>query len=162
MDTGAPLPHLLTDGQRAVLLFHAGLTPDPDWDGTTVTIVDAASPENRHVSWVIFDGVYLSSLGPPNNEALAGHPLYGAGLGAYRAHEVHNSDLVRTLEELNRVHRHHRSEAFDALHHLIVTFHDETFECLCRSWETGVISASFPQALGQAVQSLRVGPAAFS
>ncbi len=50
MDVGAPLPHLLTDGQRALLIFHAGLPADPNWVGTTVTVVDAGSPEVRRIS----------------------------------------------------------------------------------------------------------------
>ncbi len=162
MDVGAPLPHLLTDGQRAVLIFHAGLPADPDWDGTTVTVVDPGSPEVRRISWVIFDGVCQVSLGPPNDEALAGHPLYGAGLRHYQAHEVHNSDTIDTFEGRNRVHPHHRPEAFNALHHFIITFHDETFEGVCSSWSSGEIEADFEQALGQAVHALRVGPRALS
>ena len=65
IDVGAPLPHLLADGQRAAVVFHAGLTPDAGWDGSTVTVVDPAAEVERNLGWVIFDGVYHVSLGPP-------------------------------------------------------------------------------------------------
>jgi len=161
IDIGAPLPHLLTDGQRAVVIFHAGLPADPTWDGTTVTVVDPGTSEFRRISWVIFDGVYQATLGPPNDEALASHPLYDAGLSAYQAHEVHNSDLIATLEGRNRVHPHHRPERFDALRHLIITFHDETFECVCSSWSSGEIEADFENALAMGIQVLHSSDAPF-
>ena len=91
IEVGAPLPHLVSDGTRAVVVFHAGLAPDPKWDGFTVTVVDPGADVDRNLGWVIFEGVYSVSLGPPNDEALAGHPLYGAGLEYYSAHEVRDS-----------------------------------------------------------------------
>ncbi len=80
IDPGAPLPHLVADGLRAVLVFHAGLPADPDWDGMTVTVVDPKEPTVRRLSWVVFAGVAHVALGGPNDEALSGHPLFDAGL----------------------------------------------------------------------------------
>lgn len=157
IDVGAPLPHLVSDGLRAVVVFHAGLEPDPEWDGSTVTVVDPGADVERNLGWVIFDGVYSVSLGPPNDEALAGHPLYGAGLEYYSAHEVRNSELVAEYERRNRVHPHHKPERFDALTHMIITFHDETLECLCRSWTSGAVTADFDSALLAAKSALRSG-----
>ena len=87
IDVGAPLPHLVADGMRAVVVFHAGLPHDTDWGGRSVTVVDPGESNERNLGWVMFDGVYHGSLGPPNDEALAGHPLHGAGLEYYSAHE---------------------------------------------------------------------------
>jgi hypothetical protein len=36
---GAPLPHLLSSGQRAFVAFYLDI-PDPNWDGTYTRIVD--------------------------------------------------------------------------------------------------------------------------
>ena len=157
IDVGAPLPHLLADGQRAAVVFHAGLTPDAGWDGSTVTVVDPAAEVERNLGWVIFDGVYHVSLGPPNEEALAGHPLYGAGLEYMSAHEVRNSALVAEYERRNRVHPHHKPERFDSLTHVIITFHDETLESLCRSWKAGALTADFDSAIKAAASALRTG-----
>ncbi len=157
IDPGAPLPHLLADGLRAVLVFQAGLDPDPNWDGTTVTVVDPADAAARRLSWIVFEGVAHVSLGGPNDEAQHGHPLYAAGLRHYQAHEVHNSDLVAEMERRNRVHPHHRPEAFQSLRHLIIAFHDETFDCVSRSWTSGTITTSFEDGLVVAVAALRTG-----
>lgn len=97
IDPGAPLPHLVAGGTRAVLLFHAGLPLDPDWDGTTATVVDPNESTVRRLSWVVFAGVSHVSLGGPNDEALSGHPLYDAGLRHYQAHDVHNSQLIASM-----------------------------------------------------------------
>jgi hypothetical protein len=157
IDPGAPLPHLIADGQRAVLVFHAGLPANPGWDGTTITVVDPADSSIRLLSWLVLNGVAHVSLGAPNDEALVGHPLYDSGLRHYRAHEVHNSDLIASMERRNRVHPHHRPESFATLRHLIITFHDETFDCVCRSWTTGTVDASFEDALAEAVSAVRTG-----
>lgn len=157
IDVGAPLPHLVSDGQRAVVVFHAGLPPDPGWDGASVTVVDPGADIERNLGWVIFDGVYHVSLGPPNEEALGGHPLYGAGLEYMSAHEVRSSAVVAEFERRNRVHRHHKPERFDALTHMVITFHDETLECLCRSWTSGALTADFDSALAAARSALRSG-----
>ena len=157
IDPGAPLPHLIADGIRAVLVFHAGLPADPDWDGTTVTVVDPNEPTDRRLSWVVFAGVAHVSLGGPNDEALSGHPLFEAGLRHYQAHEVHNSELIASMERRNRIHPNHRPERFASLRHLIITFHDETFDCVCRSWTAGTVEAAFGDALAMALGAARTG-----
>jgi len=110
-----------------------------------------------NVRWSSFIRDYHVSLGAPNDEALAGHPLHGSGLEHYAAHEVRNSDLIATLEQRNRVHRHHRSESFESLRHVIITFHDETLECVCRSWKAGPFEADFGGAVTASVDALRTG-----
>lgn len=157
IDVGAPLPHLVSDGMRAVVVFHAGLPHNPDWNGRSVTMVEPGDSVERNLGWVMFDGVYHVSLGPPNDEALAGHPLHGSGLDYYSAHEVRNSALVAEFEMRNRVHPHHDPERPDSLIHMIVTFHDETLECLCRSWSAGAMTADFQGALAGAAAALRTG-----
>jgi hypothetical protein len=37
-DVGAPLPHLLADGRRVLLAYYVA-EPDPNWDGTYVTMI---------------------------------------------------------------------------------------------------------------------------
>jgi hypothetical protein len=84
-----PLPHLLANGLRSVLLFHAGLDPGrpgSPWSNRHATV--------RRLSWLVFEGVAHVSLGGPNDEALHSHPLHAAGLRHYQAHEVHNSDVI--------------------------------------------------------------------
>src|SRR5262249_17748356 len=69
-------------------------------------------------------------FGPPNDEALSGHPLYRKGLRHYGVCEVKNSSWVRALERMNRVHPSHHPRMFSRYRHFVFTFHDTTFECI--------------------------------
>ena len=81
------------------------------------------------VAVVIFKGLIALMFVPPNDEALPGHPLYAAGLDSYSLAEVVGSPWIARLEELNSVHPRHRPGVFGG-RHIIVPFHDETFECI--------------------------------
>ncbi len=141
IDPGAPVPHLVTDGLRAVLVFHAGLQPGPEWDGTSVTVVDPADATTRNLGWIVFEGIREVSMGGPNDEGLHEHPLYGSGLVHYQAHEV------QPVEPSSR--------------QVIITFHDETFTCVCSEWSSGSLAADFRTAMALATNALRHGAAAF-
>jgi hypothetical protein len=133
-DSGAPLPHLLANGHRVFLLFYLA-DPDPDWDGTSVRILDPASTDLVPLGIVEIEHVHSVKFGGPNDEALAGHPLYGRGLRAYTAHRVLNSRWIQDEERINAVHPHRGSWA-DRLTHYLFCFHDDTVECLAASITT--------------------------
>jgi len=139
------------------VIFRTGLPSDPTWDGTSVKLVDPTSTEIESIGWVMFEGAYHVSLGPPNDEALSGHPLYGHGLEYYAAHEVTNSVSVAEFENRNRVHPYHRPERFTSLRHVIITFHDETLECLCSAWDSGGIRADLASARTMAAAAIHSG-----
>ncbi|MCP4965056.1 MAG: hypothetical protein GY926_07455 [bacterium] len=61
------------------------------------------------------------------------------------------------MERRNRIHPNHRPEAFASLRHLIITFHDETFDCVCESWTAGTIEAAFGDAIALACGAVRTG-----
>jgi hypothetical protein len=46
------------------------------------------------VGVIVFDGVYEVQFGGVNDEAIEGHPLFGAGLDLYAAHAVLNSEWI--------------------------------------------------------------------
>jgi hypothetical protein len=147
IDTGAPLPHVFSSGSRNVVLFHSGLEPNPAWDGKTVTVIDPQDDDERHFAWMRFDGVMACLFGPPNDEALHGHPLWGHGLEFYSFHTVTDSGWVANLQDRNRVHPCHREEAWKALTHFIITFHDETLEVIAKHYEVGTLETDFKSAI---------------
>jgi len=74
----------------------------------------------------------LSRFGYPNDEALAGHPLYAAGMNTYGGYEVIGSDWKLEVDQQNRV-------AFPDWHgwpvrHFAFVFHDSMFECLAENY----------------------------
>ena len=89
-DVGAPLPHVLSSEGRTFLIYMVS-EPDPAWDGTYVNVIDPSSDAVEPLAIVEFKWCYAHKFGGPNDEVVSGHPLYGKGLEAYRAHEVANS-----------------------------------------------------------------------
>jgi len=82
---------------------------------------------------VVFQGCSIASFGYPNDEALAGHPLYKSGLEHYGFYEVMHFPWPAQLEEQNHV-MFPGSRVFQGDRHFAVTFHDSTFECLAASF----------------------------
>jgi hypothetical protein len=81
------------------------------------------------VALIRFDS-YAHMFGPPNDEGLEGHPLYGRGLDYHNCFEVRESSWIRSFERMNRVHMWHDSARFARYKHFIITFQDSTFECV--------------------------------
>lgn len=113
MDVGAPVPHVVTNGSVTIVVFHVGLPTDPTWDGKTITVVDPSLPETYDLGWVKFSGVAATLLGPPNDEAISGHPLWNAGLEPYCFHIVENSQWRADYATRNQVHPHHKTETVE-------------------------------------------------
>jgi hypothetical protein len=145
-DVGAPLPHLVSNGSRAFVACLAS-QPDPDWDGTYVTVV---SPADEHQSLFVVIEVWGCAeirFGGPNDEAIRGHRLHGKGLGAYRAHEVFNSVWIEQAIEVNSVHPHHSDAPFRQLHHYALLFHDEMLEILGRGIESFLMKGTMREIM---------------
>ncbi|HTB82021.1 MAG TPA: hypothetical protein VK742_00070 [Candidatus Sulfotelmatobacter sp.] len=124
-EAGVSGPLLLQNDNGTILTFNA------------VEIATDDSRGKRGTACIEFDLCFWTTFGYPNDEALSGHPLYGRGLNAYRIFDVHNSHWGRRKIEQNRIAFPNTPE-FNS-RHLIFTFHDSTFECICK----GIKSASF-------------------
>lgn len=130
---GAPLPRIVADEHTCLVGFYLEVR-DPDWDGSSVRVVEPETSEEP-VAVVSFSGYCATMFGPPNDEAFAGHPLSSRGLRPYGAFEVLDSSWIHQLERMNSVHPYHRRERYSELRHLILTFHDSTFECVARGYQ---------------------------
>jgi hypothetical protein len=106
MDTGAPNPVVVREGAVAWVAY---LARDPDFAGWQhPSVIDYLNSHPTEPFGVLrFGEVAKLVLGPPNDERLSEHPLYGRGLDYYQFHRVDPGT------ELNR---------------WIVTFHDETLD----------------------------------
>ncbi len=134
-DTGAPLPALVANEGRLSLVYVVS-GGEPDWSGPYEAVLEAVS-HGPDLAIVDFQGVYAHVLGPPNDEAIEGHPLYRRGLsrGTYR---VESSSWIAALEAQNAVHPGHRAGFLDGYDHILITFKDNVFECVARemTWRT--------------------------
>ena len=141
---GGPLPIALGNEHHLVLAYLVENRP-PDWDGSSTRVVDMDSPEP--VARVTFTRPYAFTLGPPNDEALSGHPLADRGLRPYGAFEIRDSSWIDRLRTMNSVHPQHQDEAFAGYRHLIFTFHDSTFECVAEALSAEVVSGPLSQVV---------------
>jgi hypothetical protein len=89
-------------------------------------------------------------IGSPNDEVLRGHFLWGSGLEFYSAHEVKNSPWVTELMEVDRAHERFDESQWSGRHHFMLTFHDETLECIAK-WTVirTAPGASMPEVLAR-------------
>jgi hypothetical protein len=151
--TGAPLPQLLVNDHRALLMFLVSV-PDPQWDGSYVTVKDPASEQRESLALVEFKRCVSAKLGSPNDEVFAGHPLAGKGLEGYRAQLVKNSRWLAELQRINSVHRGYRPDAWRPCNHYVFWFHDTTFECIAEGFEVELHDCSMPELLAEASRRL--------
>lgn len=131
-DTGAPMPALIA-AKRTFVAFYRNL-PDPMWDGTP-KMRDPLIDEG--VGVIEFTNVTAIQMGGPNDEGMHSHWLWGSGLEQYRAHLVENSPRIEESERSTRL-------------HYVLTFHDETVECLAG----GAIGRTTKGTLSHAVSGL--------
>ena len=143
-DTGAPRPVLLS-GLRTFVAFYLS-TGDSRFDQLDPAGRD---PRTDHgIGIVEFKQVRSVKIGSPNHEVLPGHALWGSGLEYYRAHEVRNSRWITELMDVNRVHERFDEGRWSGTRHFILTFHDQTLECVARSTVTrSALDATMPEAI---------------
>jgi hypothetical protein len=89
-----------------------------------------------------------TKFGYPNDEALAGHPLYSKGVNNYGIYEVLNSSWVSEQEGQNRVSFPDRTD-MSGVRHFIITFHDSTFECLAEDIKLTLSNEPYGQIFGR-------------
>jgi hypothetical protein len=143
-DIGAPLPTIFSNEFDVFLCYYLK-SNDKNWDGTYVKIRNANI--DKGVACITFNRFIQYKFGDPNDEAIAGHPLYKYGLEAYTFFEVKNSEWKNNLMEMNRVHPCHKDEHFNDYRHFIYFFHDTCFEIICMSYKYEIINTNIKEAL---------------
>lgn len=149
---GAPCPMILAGEGYLYLAFFLQDKP-AGWDCSTVRVV-GEDTSGESVALISFTRFYAHYFGPPNDEALSGHPLASRGLQRYSFSEVEDSSWVRTLERMNSVHPYHRPKSFEKLRHFIFTFHDTTFECVAEDFSLSVRDGSVAGVLSDVFRAL--------
>jgi hypothetical protein len=150
---GAPLPHLLSSGRRSFVAFYLEEW-DPDWDGTYVRIVDPSEESEQSLARAEFTGAVAVKLGPPNDEALDGHPLYERGLSGYGAYVVEKSRWLQELIAINRGHERFDPQSWQDKRHFLLVFNDETVEAIARGIEVEPVRTSMRALLNETIERL--------
>ena len=136
-DVGAPLPHVFASDGCTLLTFYVA-EANPAWDGSYVSVKDPRDQSVELLALVEFNGCVSTRFGDPNDEVFDGHPLHGRGLEGYTAQVVVNSIWLEELEAINSVHSQYDPGLWRELRHFVFWFHDNTFECVAKSFEVEV------------------------
>ena len=150
-DGGAPLPHVVSDGSRAILICRASDT-SPGWDQLVTRGVSASDASAFPLIRFSFRGCRSIRFGSPGDEVLSGHPLWGSGLEFYEAHIVRNSAWAKEIEAIRSVHSGYRGPTETT--HYLFAFHDETFEALADDVTVEAFEGSLNSALADAARSI--------
>jgi hypothetical protein len=102
----APCPKVFAEDNQLILSYW-GLD-EPAYRPTTAAL-----------AVVRFRRPYFHMFGPPNEEALTGHPLAESGLYPYGIFRMGKSSLVRSTERMNSVHGYHDPAKIDRMTHYI-------------------------------------------
>lgn len=105
--------------------------------GLSLTYVIGGSGTAR--TRIDFDGALAHYLGWPNDEVLYAHRLYPAGVRPFGAYEVKYSSWITALMSGNRRHLNHDDALFEPYRHFVLTFQDETFECVAKGFAVTLI-----------------------
>ena len=101
---------------------------------TSLAVRASVEDADRRSVVLVWTGVLFSSLGAPNDEAIAGHRLYDKGIREVLwAGGVEQSELVKSLEQQNRVHARHVPTRYDDLEHHVVLLKEGVVEVVARA-----------------------------
>lgn len=145
-DASTPRPVLLS-GLRTFVAFYLSVHRPPS-GGTNRRGLNPQA--ERGIGIVEFKRMTSVRIGSPDNEALSRHHLWGSGLESCSAHEVTNSLWIKELTELDHVDERFDESRPSGGRHFILTFYDETIECVAK-WTTTrtAVKATMPEVLAQ-------------
>ena len=129
MDTGAPSPMIISNDSELFVAFYANKERT------------SAIPKERNIRYdtgifvMKFKGYLKFTLGLPGEETISGHPYRRLGMKSYSFYELKKSDLIKSLQKIEKVHPRYNSENWNMYKHYIITFHDNMFECVAQDFE---------------------------
>lgn len=137
MAGGAPVPTVVAH-EHAVSLLFCLQVHDPSWDGTSIRVVGMESTDEP-AAVIRFERPLWHRLGPPNEEAIAAHPLCRLGLRPYSNVEVLHSEVIAGFCNANRVHPYHKDSMFAGYRHFAIAFHDSVFEAISLDYSVEIL-----------------------
>jgi hypothetical protein len=140
-DTGAPMPQVFSNGHKTYLIYLID-EPEPNWDGTYVTLIDNTTETQFPLAIVEFSGSTFR-FGIANDEVYSGLPLYKNGLQAYGAHIVENSSWILEIKNIHKVHPYYNEKNWIDSKHFTLLFHDEIFEIIAKDYKIQTFRTTF-------------------
>ncbi|MEM1338966.1 MAG: hypothetical protein AAGF96_14500 [Bacteroidota bacterium] len=151
MDIGAPSPKIISDDINLTVLFYVDLFD-------SVRITDKVKERNIFVdsgtAILKFELCRIHKFGSPSDETISGHRYYDMGLDSYSFFIVHDSEWVKELKEIGSHHPYYNERSFDGFEHYIITFKDNTFECIAKNYSINFSSKPLKENLKMVTDNL--------
>lgn len=129
MDFGSPSPTILSNDNELFIAFYANRQNSSTIPQECNTIYDTGV-------FALKFKVYLKyTFGLPGEETIQGHPYSKLGMKSYSFYELKNSDLIKSLQDIEKVHPQYNPTKWEMYRHYILTFHDNMFECIAQDFE---------------------------
>lgn len=129
MDYGAPSPTIISNDRDLFVAFYV------DKEATSEMPQQRNSISDTGVISIKFKWCQKYTFGSPSNETLHGHPYYKLGLRSCAFYELKDSDLIKSLQEIEKSHDYYSLDGWEKYKHYILTFHDNMFECVALDFE---------------------------
>ena len=129
MDSGSPSPIILSNDNELFIAFYADKESTSAIPQERNTIIDVGIVALKFKPYLKY------ALGLPGSETIHGHPYSKLGMKSYSFYELKNSDLIKSLQNIEKVHEYYDPEKWENYKHYILTFHDNMFECIAREFE---------------------------
>lgn len=129
MDCGAPSPIIIATDGKLLVTFYADAESNSPVPQMRNVVYDSG------VISIKFTGCLKHTFGIPGDEALSGHPYYKLGMRACSFYELKDSDLIRELQNIEKVHPYYSQERWNEYKHYILTFKDNMLECIATGFE---------------------------
>ncbi|MBV7270723.1 hypothetical protein [Winogradskyella luteola] len=131
INMGAPEPIIVSVGFDLILLYYVDLF---DLSDVTDKLKERDIGNDVGVAIMKFKKRCIHKFGAPNDEVIIGHPYYKLGLKPYSFFLINNSDWVNEIKRIENHHPYFDEQMFDNLNHFIITFKDNTFECIAEDY----------------------------
>jgi hypothetical protein len=142
MDSGSPLPIILSNDNELFISFYAERNGGFDEPHQRNSIYDTGIVVLKFKSFLKY------SFGLPSNETIQGHPYFKLGLNSFSFYELKSSDLIYSLQKIEKVHPYFNPEKWKEYKHYILTFHDNMFECVAKEFEIAEENTSIYHQVG--------------
>lgn len=129
LDYGAPSPTILSNDNELFIAFYA------DKESTSTIPQERNTIYDTGIFSLKFKRYLKYTFGIPGNETIHGHPYSKLGMQSCTFYELRNSDLIKSMQDIEKIHPDYNPEKWKMYKHYILTFHDNMFECIAQDFE---------------------------
>lgn len=129
MDYGSPSPTIISSDNELFIAFYA------DRESISLLPQERNTIQDSGIFALKFKAYLKYTFGLPDNETIHGHPYSKLGMESFSFYELKNSNLIKELQEIQKVHEYYNPLKWETYKHYILTFHDNMFECIAQDFE---------------------------